>query len=77
MLVHRSTVAADPDAGPASAFEAFFRGHDRLNNWRYPGIHDYYHVYSTSHEVLGFARRRAHVAANGYAFTPVPAGSRN
>lgn len=65
VLIHRGAVAADPDADPASAIEDLFRRHDWLNNWRYPGIYDYYHFHSTSHEVLGVARGRMTLRLGG------------
>lgn len=65
VLIHRGAVTADPDADPASAFEDLFRRHDWLNNWRYPGIYDYYHFHSTSHEVLGVARGRMTLRLGG------------
>jgi uncharacterized protein YjlB len=55
VLIHRNAVTADQDTDLASAIEAGFRRHNWLNNWRYPGIYDYYHFHSTSHEVLGVA----------------------
>jgi uncharacterized protein YjlB len=55
VLIHRNAVTADQDTDLASAIEASFRRHNWLNNWRYPGIYDYYHFHSTSHEVLGVA----------------------
>ena len=56
VLIYRGAVRADSEADPASAIEACFRRHDWLNNWRYPGIYDYDHFHSTSHEALGIAR---------------------
>src|SRR4028118_1518338 len=55
VLIHRNAVTADQDSDLASAIEAGFRQHNWLNNWRYPGIYDYYHFHSTSHEALGVA----------------------
>jgi uncharacterized protein YjlB len=54
VLVHRGAVAPGEDA--PSAVEALFRENGWLNNWRYPGIYDYAHFHSTTHEVLGIAR---------------------
>ena len=65
VLMHRGAVAADPDTDPAGAIEDLFRRHDWLNNWRYPGIYDYYHFHSTSHEVLGVARGRMTLRLGG------------
>ena len=65
VLVHRGAVATGTGADPAGAFEDLFRGHDWLNNWRYPGIYDYYHFHSTSHEVLGVARGRMTLRLGG------------
>src|SRR4028119_1134541 len=56
VLIHRNAVTADQDTDLASVIEAGLRRHNWLNNWRYPGIYDYYHFHSTSHEVLGVAR---------------------
>jgi uncharacterized protein YjlB len=47
-------VTAGDDA-PAT-IEATFRGNGWLNNWHYPGIYDYAHFHSTTHEVLGIGR---------------------
>ncbi len=56
VLIYRNAAAAEPDTDPAVPIEVMFRQHNWLNNWRYPGIYDYYHFHSTSHEVLGVAR---------------------
>ena len=56
VLIHRGAVVAGPGTDPASALEDRFRRHDWLNNWRYPGVYDYDHFHSTSHEALGIAR---------------------
>ena len=55
VLIHREAVTAAPGTDPASAIEDLFRRYDWLNDWRYPGIYDYYYFHSTSHEVLGVA----------------------
>jgi len=54
LLVHRGAISPGEDA--EGALEAMFRGNGWLNNWRYPGIYDYAHFHSTTHEVLGVAR---------------------
>ena len=51
LLVRRGAIP-----GGADAVEATFRENGWLNNWRYPGIYDYAHFHSTTHEVLGIAR---------------------
>lgn len=55
VLIHRNAVTASTGTDPADVIMAGFRRHNWLNNWRYPGIYDYYHFHSTSHEVLGVA----------------------
>lgn len=55
VLIYRSAVTADTGTDAADVIMAGFRRHNWLNNWRYPGIYDYYHFHSTSHEVLGVA----------------------
>lgn len=52
LLVHRSGV---PGGGEA-ALKAKFRENGWCNNWSYPGIYEYAHFHSTSHECLGCAR---------------------
>ena len=56
LLVYRGAVTLDPGTDPAETIISIFRQHNWLNNWRYPGIYDYYHFHSTSHEVLGVAQ---------------------
>ena len=51
LLVRRGAIP-----GGADAVEAAFRENGWLNNWRYPGIYDYAHFHSTTHEVLGIGR---------------------
>lgn len=51
LLVHRNGVAG----GGEAAVLARFRANGWLNNWRYPGIYDYPHFHSTTHECLGVA----------------------
>ena len=51
LLHHRDAVPG----GGAEALSALFRRNDWLNNWRYPGVYEYAHFHSTTHEVLGCA----------------------
>jgi uncharacterized protein YjlB len=51
LLIHRAGV---PGGGEA-AVRARFRANGWFNNWRYPGIYDYPHFHSTTHECLGVA----------------------
>ncbi len=51
LLIHRGGVPG----GGEDAVRARFRANGWLNNWRYPGIYDYGHFHSTTHECLGVA----------------------
>jgi uncharacterized protein YjlB len=51
LLVHRGGV----EGGGAEAVLERFRSNGWLNNWRYPGIYEYPHFHSTTHECLGAA----------------------
>lgn len=51
LMVHRGGVPG----GGAETVLLRFRGNGWLNNWRYPGIYDYPHFHSTTHECLGVA----------------------
>jgi uncharacterized protein YjlB len=51
LLIHRGGV---PGGGVDPVLERF-RGNGWLNNWRYPGVYDYSHFHSTTHECLGVA----------------------
>lgn len=51
LLVHRSAIPG----GGVEAVLARFRSNGWFNNWRYPGIYDYPHFHSTTHECLGVA----------------------
>jgi uncharacterized protein YjlB len=53
VLIYHGAVTIDAGPDPAGAVIAGFRKNNWLNNWRYPGIYDYYHFHSTTHEVLG------------------------
>jgi uncharacterized protein YjlB len=63
LLVYRSAVSGGEDA--PSAIESMFRANGWLNNWHYPGIYDYAHFHSTTHEVLGIARGRMTLVLGG------------
>jgi len=52
LLVHRNAIPG----GGAEAIKARFRGNGWSNNWDYPGIYDYAHFHSTTHECLGCAQ---------------------
>jgi uncharacterized protein YjlB len=51
LLIHRDGISG----GGADAVLSRFRGNGWLNNWQYPGIYDYAHFHSTTHECLGVA----------------------
>lgn len=51
LLVHRNGVTG----GGEQAVVERFRSSGWYNNWRYPGIYDYPHFHSTTHECLGVA----------------------
>lgn len=50
LLIHRGAVP-----GGAEAILERFRVNRWLNNWRYPGVYEYGHFHSTTHEALGVA----------------------
>ncbi|MEL6103725.1 MAG: hypothetical protein AAFR68_20745 [Pseudomonadota bacterium] len=51
LLVHRGAIPG----GGVDAVKARFRENGWGNNWQYPGIYEYPHFHSTSHECLGCA----------------------
>lgn len=51
LLVHRGAAP-----GGAEAVLGRLRENGWLNNWRYPGIYEYNHFHSTTHEALGCAQ---------------------
>ncbi|WP_373354510.1 cupin domain-containing protein [Pseudoroseicyclus sp. CXY001] len=51
LLIHRGALPG----GGAVEMRALFRGNGWTNNWDYPGIYDYAHYHSTTHECLGVA----------------------
>lgn len=51
LLIHRNAI---PQGGE-DAVRTRFQENDWLKNWRYPGIHNYGHFHSTTHECLGCA----------------------
>lgn len=51
LLVHRGAVPG----GGADALTGRLRANGWLNNWRYPGVYEYAHFHSTTHEALGCA----------------------
>ena len=63
LLVYRSAVSSGRDT--PSAIESMFRANRWLNNWNYPGIYDYAHFHSTTHEVLGIGRGRMTLVLGG------------
>ncbi len=52
LLVHRGAVPG----GGAGAVKERFRANGWGNNWEFPGIYEYAHFHSTSHECLGCAQ---------------------
>ena len=50
LLIQRGGIA-----GGAQPVMQRFRSNGWLNNWQYPGIYDYPHFHSTTHECLGVA----------------------
>ena len=52
LLVHRGAVPG----GGAEAVKRRFRANGWGNNWEFPGVYEYAHFHSTSHECLGCAR---------------------
>jgi uncharacterized protein YjlB len=61
LLVHRNAVPG----GGEEALIARFRQNGWSNNWRYPGVYEYAHFHSTTHECLGCARGWMEVALFG------------
>ena len=51
LLVHRNAI---PN-GDAEAVKSRFRENGWSNNWDYPGVYEYSHFHSTTHECLGCA----------------------
>lgn len=51
LIVYRGAVPG----GGTDAVRDRFRQHDWLNNWEYPGVYEYAHFHSTTHECLGCA----------------------
>ncbi|MEM6373050.1 MAG: hypothetical protein AAF727_09775 [Pseudomonadota bacterium] len=52
LLVHRNAVPG----GGADAIKDRFRANGWSNNWDYPGVYEYAHFHSTTHECLGCAQ---------------------
>ena len=51
LLIHRNGIPG----GGADIVLARFRSNGWHNNWRYPGVYQYPHFHSTTHECLGVA----------------------
>ncbi|MFK7855320.1 MAG: hypothetical protein AB8B79_14450 [Granulosicoccus sp.] len=51
LLIHRGAI---PGGGEATVRQCFLKN-GWLNNWSYPGIYEYSHFHSTTHECLGCA----------------------
>ena len=51
LLIHRGGIPG----GGADAIKARFRANGWSNNWEYPGVYEYPHFHSTTHECLGCA----------------------
>ncbi|EAR49726.1 hypothetical protein OG2516_15934 [Oceanicola granulosus HTCC2516] len=67
LLIHRAGIPG----GGADAVRERFRAHGWLNNWEYPGIYDYAHFHSTTHECLGVAVGRMELELFGAGGTRV------
>ena len=52
LLIHRAAIPG----GGVEAVKSRFRANGWGNNWEYPGIYEYAHFHSTTHECLGCAR---------------------
>ncbi|MCY4445125.1 MAG: hypothetical protein OXC02_01490 [Rhodobacteraceae bacterium] len=52
LLVHRKAIPG----GGANAIKVRFQTNGWSNNWDYPGIYEYAHFHSTTHECLGCAK---------------------
>ena len=65
VLLYRGAVTAGAGVDLTDAVEETFRRHDWLNNWREPGVYDYPHFHSTTHEALGMARGRITLRLGG------------
>ena len=51
LLIHRNAIPG----GGVDAVKARFRENGWCNNWEYPGVYEYAHFHSTTHECLGCA----------------------
>ena len=51
LLIHRNAIPG----GGVDAVKARFRENGWGNNWEYPGVYEYAHFHSTTHECLGCA----------------------
>ncbi|MBO9413524.1 MULTISPECIES: cupin domain-containing protein [unclassified Ruegeria] len=52
LLIHRGAIPG----GGVDGVKARFRANGWGNNWEYPGVYEYPHFHSTSHECLGCAQ---------------------
>lgn len=52
LLIHRAAIPG----GGVDAVKSRFRENGWGNNWEYPGVYEYAHFHSTTHECLGCAR---------------------
>ena len=51
LLIHRNAIPG----GGVDAVKSLFRKNGWGNNWEYPGVYEYAHFHSTTHECLGCA----------------------
>lgn len=72
LLVHRGAIPG----GGIDAVKAKFRQNGWLNNWEYPGIYEYPHFHSTTHECLGCANgwMEFSLSVNGWTRVRIEAG---
>jgi len=67
LLIHRGGIPG----GGADAVKSRFRSNGWINNWEYPGIYDYAHFHSTTHECLGVATGMMELELFGHGGTRV------
>ena len=72
LLVHRAAIAG----GGVEAVKERFRQNGWGNNWQYPGVYEYAHFHSTSHECLGCAAgwMEIHLSVEGWKKLRIKAG---
>ena len=74
LLIHRAAIPG----GGVNAVKSRFRENGWGNNWEYPGVYEYAHFHSTTHECLGCARGwmefRLSVGDGGWSRVRIDAG---